>query len=288
VEVGKKSIVEQIQTMTIHDTTQPPTGSDENHCPPPATPIPPPIPNNNTTFNVILADYLIGAMDGFVPYQQDLILPQLFTLLAPRGRLYVVGLQPLPDAVSDSLSDPNHDTTTGTDTETDMSLLEKQNHRAAQNVICRVRQTRDACILLAGQRCYREYPMEWIVRQVEYYNNNHNHSSNQQQNNSNPTTTTSKTDDTTTTSSSKSPKAPPVAVRIVHSKQFPILYRHTTILKQINVGRSKIPYIPHHLRESMQQVWNDLEKESQQYTSAIPNGRVQLGFDYVVCIERTE
>ena len=30
-----------------------------------------------------------------------------------------------------------------------------------------VTRLRDACILLAGHRCYREYPMDWIQRQLE-------------------------------------------------------------------------------------------------------------------------
>ena len=51
-------------------------------------------------FDVILADYLIGAMDGFSPYTQDLIVPKLAKLLRPGGRLYIVGLQPIPDQVN--------------------------------------------------------------------------------------------------------------------------------------------------------------------------------------------
>ena len=182
-------------------------------------------------FNVIIADYLIGAMDGFRPYQQDLMIPQLLDLLAPHGRLYIVGLEPIPDPVPHNNSDPNHN-----------------NVEAAQQLIGRVRQTRDACILLAGHRCYREYPLTWILRQVT--------------------------------------NQPSPGVRLVHSKQFPILYRHATIMKQINVGRSKIPHLPVSLRESMQQLWNALEQESQRITNDIPNGRVQFGFDYVVAIEK--
>ena len=218
-EASTPTIVQQLQSQSYNTTTT--------------------TQQQQQQFNVILADYLIGAMDGFVPYQQDFMIPQLISLLAPKGRLYIVGLQPIPDSVP---------TTTLTEEE-------DLNHTKVMNLMCRVRQVRDACILLAGHRCYREYPMEWILRQVDIYNNN---------NNNNP------------------------KVRLVHSKQFPILYRHTTILKQINVGRSKIPLLPVALRESMQQVWNDLEEESQRYTKEIPNGRVPFGFDYVVCIERTE
>jgi len=88
------------------------------------------------TFDVILADYLIGAMDGFSPYKQDLIFERLQRHLAEDGILYIVGLEPIPDSGA-----------------------------GAADVICEVRRMRDAMILLAGHRCYREYPIEWIYRQ---------------------------------------------------------------------------------------------------------------------------
>lgn len=87
-----------------------------------------PLELDDESFDTILADYLIGAMDGFSPYRQDEILPKLCALLKPGGRLYIVGLEPIPDKVDDP----------------------------AGNIVCRVRQLRDACILLAGHRCYRE------------------------------------------------------------------------------------------------------------------------------------
>mmetsp|Transcript_8443 Transcript_8443/g.24374 ORF Transcript_8443/g.24374 Transcript_8443/m.24374 type:complete len:203 (+) Transcript_8443:522-1130(+) len=87
-------------------------------------------------YDVILADYLIGAMDGFSPYTQDLIFERLKRHLAPDGVIYIVGLEPIPDTAE-----------------------------GAADVICEVRRLRDAMILLAGHRCYREYPLTWIYRQ---------------------------------------------------------------------------------------------------------------------------
>lgn len=58
--------------------------------------------------------------------------------LKPGGRIYVVGLTPIPD----SLDGP-------------------------ENVFCKITRVRDACIKLAGDRCYREYPMDWIVRHLK-------------------------------------------------------------------------------------------------------------------------
>jgi hypothetical protein len=66
-------------------------------------------------YDTILADYLIGAVDGFSPYTQDIIISKLvFTILsgfpftitlrlrkclAPGGRLYIIGMNPIPDTL---------------------------------------------------------------------------------------------------------------------------------------------------------------------------------------------
>ena len=88
-------------------------------------------------FDTVLADYLLGALDGFAPYFQD----RLFSRLRPlvRGRLYVVGLQPYPDAAE----------------------------TPGGRLILEIARLRDACILLAGDRCYREYPLDWTLRHLE-------------------------------------------------------------------------------------------------------------------------
>jgi len=76
----------------------------------------------NEMYDTILSDYLVGAIDGFSPYFQDLIFPRLSQHLKPGGRLYVVGLNPIPD-----------------------------NAEGDANIICKVTKLRDACILLAGE-----------------------------------------------------------------------------------------------------------------------------------------
>ncbi|MCB9745072.1 MAG: class I SAM-dependent methyltransferase, partial [Alphaproteobacteria bacterium] len=50
-------------------------------------------------FDTVVADYLLGAIDGFAPYFQD----QLFSRLLPHvgRRLYVVGMAPFPDDAAD-------------------------------------------------------------------------------------------------------------------------------------------------------------------------------------------
>jgi len=92
-------------------------------------------------FDVILADYLLGALDGFAPYYQDQLLPRLARHLSDDGYLFFVGTMPLPD-VCDT---------------------------AAQQLIVDVKRARDAAILLAkdGRRCYREYPLDWVMRHLD-------------------------------------------------------------------------------------------------------------------------
>ncbi|KAI9920808.1 hypothetical protein PsorP6_000941 [Peronosclerospora sorghi] len=98
-------------------------------------------------FDVIIADYLIGAIEGFAPYYQDRICGGLENMLAPGGRLYLVGLQPLSESYA-SAGASDHDLEAG-------------------KLIQEIARTRDACLLLAGRPCYREYPMDWSQRQLE-------------------------------------------------------------------------------------------------------------------------
>jgi hypothetical protein len=90
------------------------------------------------SYDTIVADYLIGAVDGFSPYTQDIIIKKLKEHLLPGGRLYIIGMYPIPDHA-----------------------------QGEAEIITEVRRVRDACILLAGHRPYREYPSEWVIRHLE-------------------------------------------------------------------------------------------------------------------------
>ena len=48
-------------------------------------------------FDTILADYLLGAVDGFAPYFQTQLLSRLKCHLKASGSLYFIGLEPFPD-----------------------------------------------------------------------------------------------------------------------------------------------------------------------------------------------
>ena len=90
---------------------------------------------------------MIGAIEGFAPYYQDQICARLAKLLVPGGRIYLVGLQPWSESQAPAGAS-DHDV-------------------KAEKLIQEVARTRDACLLLAGRRCYREYPIDWSQRQLE-------------------------------------------------------------------------------------------------------------------------
>lgn len=92
-------------------------------------------------FDVVIADYLVGAIEGHAPYYQDQILERLFRHVADGGRLYIVGMQPI-----------------------NMSLDPTKPESAKEKLVLEMQRVRDACILLAGHRPYREFPLDWILR----------------------------------------------------------------------------------------------------------------------------
>ena len=87
--------------------------------------------------DVVIADYLLGSVDRYAPFFQDRLFERIRRHVG--ARLYVVGLEPYPPAP------------------------ETPGGRIIQDIA----RLRDACILLANDRCYREYPMEWTVRCLE-------------------------------------------------------------------------------------------------------------------------
>lgn len=88
-------------------------------------------------FDTVLADYLLGAIEGFSPYFQG----RLFHRLAPHvgTRLYMVGLDP---------------------------YVVGEASGAAGLMVRSIGRFRDACLLLAEETPYREYPAEWVVEQL--------------------------------------------------------------------------------------------------------------------------
>jgi len=89
-------------------------------------------------YDTVVADYLLGAVEGFAPYYQ----PYLFQRLRPmtRSMLYIKGLEPYVP-------------TNAPETE-------------AGRIIWEIGRYRDACVLLSGDVPYREYPALWVVDQL--------------------------------------------------------------------------------------------------------------------------
>jgi len=90
-------------------------------------------------FDTVIADYLLGAIDGFSPYYQ----PYLFSRLRPltRNVLYVKGLEPyVPITRPDS---------------------------AAGQIVWEIGRFRDACVLLSGDMPYREFPAQWVADHLQ-------------------------------------------------------------------------------------------------------------------------
>ena len=91
------------------------------------------------TFDIVIADYLLGAIDGFSPYFQDHLFGRLKHHM--KEKLYIVGLEPYPDIA----------------------------HTEGGKLILELARLRDACILLAKHRCYREYPMKWVEKNLHMH-----------------------------------------------------------------------------------------------------------------------
>ncbi len=88
-------------------------------------------------FDTVLMDYLIGAIEGFAPYWQERAIERMRPLVA--GRLYITGVEPYVPFPANT-----------------------ESGRLVREIGC----LRDACLLLAGERPYREFPLEWVQRQL--------------------------------------------------------------------------------------------------------------------------
>ena len=85
-------------------------------------------------FDTVIADYLLGAIDGFAPYFQSFLFARLRPLV---GRtLYVSGLDPYVP-------------------------LTRPDDRVMR-MLWSIGRYRDSCMLLSGRMPYREYPADWV------------------------------------------------------------------------------------------------------------------------------
>jgi hypothetical protein len=91
----------------------------------------------NRQFDTVVADYLLGSVEGFAPGFQTEIFARLRPLV--RRRIYVIGLSPLP----------------------------LSSDEPGGRLLIEIGRARDMCILAAGRRPFREYEKEWARAQLE-------------------------------------------------------------------------------------------------------------------------
>jgi hypothetical protein len=93
-------------------------------------------------FDTILMDYLVGSMDAFAPYTQELVFQRLARHVKVGGKMIVIGWEPIPDKA---------------DSPGDLLLLD-------------VIRTQNTCILLGNGHTYREFPRHVIERYMKLSN----------------------------------------------------------------------------------------------------------------------
>ncbi len=88
-------------------------------------------------FDTVLADHLLGAIEGFAPFFQT----ELFARLRPLTlkRLYATGVNPY--------------------------VIERPRD-APGALLCEIGRYHDSCFLLSGKRPFREYPLKWVLAQL--------------------------------------------------------------------------------------------------------------------------
>ena len=89
-------------------------------------------------FDTVIADHLLGAIEGFAPYFQTSLFPRLRTLTAKR--LYVTGMQPY--------------------------VIDRPANEAGV-LIWQIGRHRDSCLLLLGKKPFREFPLDWVLAELK-------------------------------------------------------------------------------------------------------------------------
>lgn len=88
-------------------------------------------------FDTVVLDYFIGAIDAFAPFGQEALLQRLAR--RTRRNLYIIGLEPYVPVVAED---------------------------EAGLFVGDLGRLRDACMLLARSRPYREHPAAWVTDQL--------------------------------------------------------------------------------------------------------------------------
>jgi hypothetical protein len=148
--------------------------------------------------------------------EYQIIIDKLKNHLTDDGRLYIIGMNPIPD-----------------------------NAPSPADLICELRKARDACILLAGHRPYREFPIEWMARHLKKSNMKILKSKN---------------------------------FTILHSEE-----SAKRQLKVAQSKLSLMAHNP--LRAGMESYLNDLNTRLENAIRSTERKKIPLSFDYVICAE---
>ncbi len=92
---------------------------------------------SNEQFDTVLADFLLGSIEGFAPYFQGALFARLRPLTAKR--LYLTGVEP---------------------------YVARRPADEAGTLVWQIGRYRDACLLHLGKTPYREYPLDWVLAQL--------------------------------------------------------------------------------------------------------------------------
>lgn len=91
-------------------------------------------------FDIVVADYLLGALDRFWAFAEDEMMAHLLQSIRLEGFLLVVGMEPYEQ------------------------VLDPEN--AEDALVLEVEALGNVATVLAGHRSYRELPRDWVVRQI--------------------------------------------------------------------------------------------------------------------------
>mmetsp|Transcript_17752 Transcript_17752/g.41319 ORF Transcript_17752/g.41319 Transcript_17752/m.41319 type:complete len:330 (-) Transcript_17752:63-1052(-) len=87
-----------------------------------------------SSFDVVVADYLLGALDTTAPHFQEWVMYRLWQVTKPGGLLILIGKEPTPQTPD----------------------------KGVPHLYRAVEALRDSAIVVSGQRLYRELPQWWI------------------------------------------------------------------------------------------------------------------------------
>lgn len=99
-------------------------------------------PQARGPFDTVLADFLLGSIEHFSPFEEEGLLDRLLERLAPGGLLLFCGREPQP------YPGPKR--------------YAAKDHSPGRKILLDTERVRDAAMMLSHQRPYREFPQKWV------------------------------------------------------------------------------------------------------------------------------